>query len=531
LAQDAGTLTDVLRMALEAVKTCSCNDDPDKDGCYRCLYQYRLGRNMQQVSRDRSVEVLSELVSSLHQLVQVPSIGDIYINPNFDSVLEARFIESLKRMGGVGGLPRVKLVQDIVNGKSGFVIEVGTQRYKIEPQVNEGPSTGVAVASKPDFVIWPWQSGTLRKPVAVFCDGWQYHQGSLREDANKRSALVQSGKYWVWSVTHDDVKAALSGNSQTDLDSPTASLRRHDGDKAPAQLPKSVGGAFTNHAVAQFLSFLATPPGSGTQDEGLAVVQRNVLWLNYLMVPNTPDEKTFVEGKMAGLLAQLPLEMQAPKPGYAPVLSKGDAAPTVLSWWPLAYASGTREGFSAPGVVLLDDVNFKDADTLHLNWRKWLALFNQQQMLPGMLLATRTAMDAGDCAGWTAAPQGGAGLGTASADQQMLAKDWADAIDQTLEPLRPGLRALAALQALLPTIGHELANERNQVVAEAEMAWPFKRLVLLTSEQEDMADAWTDAGWTVLQLPENELTLAGVPWAETVAAKLNNQTNAVGAQS
>ena len=94
-------------------------------------------------------------------------IRDIYINPNFDSVLEARFIESLKRMGGVGGLPRVKLVQDIVNGKSGFVIEVGTQRYKIEPQVNEGPSTGVAVASKPDFVIWPWQSGTLRKPVVA----------------------------------------------------------------------------------------------------------------------------------------------------------------------------------------------------------------------------------------------------------------------------------------------------------------------------------------------------------------------------
>jgi len=531
LAQDAGTLTDVLSMALEAVKTCSCNDDPDKDGCYRCLYQYRLGRNMQQVSRDRAAEVLTELVASLHQLVQVPSISDIYINPNFDSVLEARFIESLRRMSGVGGLPRVKLVQDIVNGKSGFVIEVGTQRYKIEPQVNEGPSTGVAVASKPDFVIWPWQSGTLRKPVAVFCDGWQYHQNSLREDANKRSALVLSGKYWVWSVTHDDVKTALDENAKTDLESPMASLQRHDGDKAPAAVLRPVGGAFTNHSVAQLLSFLATPPGTGIQDDGMAVIQRNVLWLNFLMVPNTPDEKTFVEGKMAGLLAQLAVDMQAPKPGYAPVLSKGDAAPTVLSWWPLAYASGTREGLTAPGVVLLDDVNFKDADTLHLNWRKWLALYNQQQMLPGMLLATRTAMDAGECAGWTASPQGGAGLGSASADQQMLAKDWADAIDQALEQLRPGLRELAALQALLPLIGHELANERNQVVAEAEMAWPDKRLVLLTAEQEDMTDAWIGAGWTVLQLTENDLMLAGMPWPEAVVLNLNNPMSAGGAQS
>jgi DEAD/DEAH box helicase domain-containing protein len=292
-----------------------------------------------------------------------------------------------------------------------------------------------------------------------------------------------------------------------------------------------VGGAFTSHAVAQLLSFLATPPGSGSQDEGLAVVQRNVLWLNFMMVPNTPDEKKFVEGKMPGLLAQLSVDMQAPKPGYAPVLSKGDAAPKVVGWWPVAYANGKTHGLTAPGVVLLDDVEFEDAETLHLNWRKWLALYNQQQMLPGMLIATRTAMDAGDCAGWTTVPQAATWPGVASADQQMLAKDWADAIDQTLEQYRPGLRELAALQALLPLIGHELANARNQVVAEAEMAWPDKRLVLLTAEQEDMADTWSEAGWTVLQLSENELMLAGVPWAEAVAAKLNNQTNAGGAQS
>ena len=63
------------------------------------------------------------------------TISDIYINPNFDSALEARFIESLKKLGGVGGLPPVKLVQDIVYGKSGYLLEVGGQRYRVEPQV------------------------------------------------------------------------------------------------------------------------------------------------------------------------------------------------------------------------------------------------------------------------------------------------------------------------------------------------------------------------------------------------------------
>jgi DEAD/DEAH box helicase domain-containing protein len=528
LAQEAGTLSDVLRMALVSVKTCSCNNDPDKDGCYRCVYQYRLGRNMQLVSRDRAAEVLTELVDSLHQLVQVSSIAEIYINPNFDSVLEARFIESLKRMSGVGGLPRIKLVQDIVSGKSGFVIEVGTQRYKIEPQRNQGPSDGVSVSSKPDFVIWPWQSGTPRRPVAVFCDGWQYHQKTLREDANKRSALVMSGKFWVWSVTHNDVKAALDGNTQTDLDSPTATLYRHDGSKAQAKVPRPVGGAFSTHAVAQLLSFLGAPPGTGTVDDGLASFQRNVMWLNFLMVPDTQDEKTFVEGKMATLLAQLPLEMHSPKPSHAPVLSKGDAAPTVLSWWPLSYAAGKRDGLYAPGVVLLEDVNVDDLNTLNTNWRKWLSLYNQQQMLPGMLLATRSAMDAGDCAGWNAASSNTNAPGVANVDQFMLAKEWSDAIDQVMEPLRKGLCVLAQSQAPVPLIGHELANDRNQVIAEAEMAWPDQRLTLLIADQEDMAHAWTQAGWTVLLLSSDYMLVSEMPWIDAVALKLNLNTSVKG---
>jgi DEAD/DEAH box helicase domain-containing protein len=526
LAQDAGTLADVLRMALEAVTTCSCHEDPDKDGCYRCVYQYRLGRNMQQVSRDKAAEVLTELVAALPQLVQVASISDIYINPNFDSVLEARFIESLKRIGSVAGMPRVKLVQDIINGKSGYVIEVGGLRYKIEPQRNVGPSDGVAVASKPDFIIWPWQSGTLRKPVAVFCDGWQYHQDALREDANKRSALVMSGQYWVWSVTHDDVSAALDGNAQTDLDSPMASLRRHDGDRAPAQVPRAVPGAFGQHAIAQLLAFLATPVGDGVQDAAVSAIQRNVLWLNFLMVPNTAEEKVLVEGKMATLLAQLPMDMQAPKPGYAPVLSKGTAAPTVLSWWPMAYAGGAKDGLSGPGVVLLED-GATDANALRLHWRKWLALFNWQQMLQGMLLTTRSAMDAGDCAAWL--PLGASVVGSSPsashAGQAVLAKEWADAIEQALGPLRAGLRELAQLQAAVPLVGHELANDRQQVIAEAEMAWPDAQLVLLTAGQDDMAPEWSQAGWQVLVLAEDCASVKGTPWVQAIALKLNLNTS------
>jgi DEAD/DEAH box helicase domain-containing protein len=476
---------------------------------------------MDLVSRDRGREILTELVGALDQLESVPTISQIYINPNFDSVLEARFIESLKRMGGVAGIPKVKLVQDIINGKSGHVLEIAGQRYKVEPQRNVGPSDGVMVASKPDFVIWPWQSGTSRKPIAVFCDGWQFHQNSLREDANKRSALVLRGRFWVWSVTNDDVKTALDGNAHTDLDSPLAALSRHDGGQAPAAVLRALPGAFGSHAIAQLLAFLSTSPGVGTQDAAVLIAQRNVLWLNFLMVPNTPAERTVVESRMSTLLAQLPVDMQGPKAGFAPVLSKSSVSPTVLSWWPMNYASGIRDGMTGPGVVLLEDLDSSDENVLRLNWRKWLALFNQEQMLQGMLLATRSAMDEGDCAGWLPPLAADAVAGASSPSQQMLAKEWDDVVEQTLQPLRSGLLQLAGWNAPLPLIGYELADDRGHVVAEAEMAWPDQRLVVLTADQDDLSAGWMKAGWDVFQLSDDYLTVSDAPWASAVALKLN----------
>ncbi|MBK1683926.1 DEAD/DEAH box helicase [Rhodoferax fermentans] len=520
LAQDAGTLADVLRMALESINKCSCNDDPEKDGCYRCVYQYRLGRNMLLVSRDRGKEVLTELVASLDQLEKVATISDIFINPNFDSVLESRFIESLRRMGGASGLPPVKLVQDIVNGKSGFVLELSGQRYRIEPQCNFGPSEGVAVASKPDFVIWPWQSGSARKPIAVFCDGWTYHQNSLREDALKRSALVASGKFWVWSVTHEDVKAALSGAIATDLDSPLVMANRHDGSKAPVSLPRAVQGAFSHQAVFQLLNWLASPivPGSDV-DAAVTQMQRNALWLGFLMVPSKPAELPQVQNDLAAWMQQLPEWLQHPGKGYAPSLSRKDFYPVIAASWPLACAQGKTEGLTSPGVLVLDDLLDQTEQLPHLYWRRWLALFNTLQTLPGLVMTTTSGIQAGDIERLIvspAKPTAPAG----SADQAALSQEWAELLDLTLETLKAGLHELAMMGAQPPMIGHELADEHGAVIAEAEMAWPTKHVVLLTFEQADMTDVWVMAGWQALVLDEPNPTVEGIAWSEAVATKL-----------
>ena len=57
LSEDAQTLIEVLKKAYEALRTCSCAASPDKDGCYRCLYQYRQARVLPSISR-REAEAL-----------------------------------------------------------------------------------------------------------------------------------------------------------------------------------------------------------------------------------------------------------------------------------------------------------------------------------------------------------------------------------------------------------------------------------------------------------------------------------------
>lgn len=521
LAHDAMTLSDVLRMALHALSNCSCNQDPEKDGCYRCLYQYRLGRSMGLVSRDNAKAVLTELVGGLSSLERVKTISDIYINPNFDSVLEARFIESLKKLGGVGGLPPVKLVQDVVNGKSGYVLEIGGQRYRIEPQVELSSDQGVSVPSQPDFMIWPWAASATRRPVAVFCDGWAYHKDCLQADARKRSSIVASGRFWTWSVTHQDVAVALSSSLDTDLESPLASMSRHNGAKAPATVPRAQEKAFAQNAVARLLHWLATPTGDGAIDAGMQAQQRNAAWLTFLMVPADAQDKTAAEVRRGNWMPKLPSFVREPGPGYAPLMSQGSQVVSVVGWWPLSLAKGLPDkgSWAVPAAVLLDPVAATGDEQLHDSWRRWLQLFNAMQFLPDTLLVTAAGLDAHDYEHLSSATAVGAAPAT-SASTAGLGGAWQEAIEQAMASLRPGLKQLADAGASPPGVGVELADAKGNVTADAELAWAHAKLVVLRPDQEDLSGAWAAEGWNVLQLADSAL-VGDKPWHAAAATCLN----------
>ena len=505
LSEDAQTLGEVLQQAHALIQACPCQSDPDKDGCYRCVYQYRQGRAMAQVSRKMAAGVLGELVGSLDKLTRVASVSQILINPHFDSVLESRFVEALRRMGGVrdatgnNALPTVRVMQEVVQGKSGYLLEVGGERYWMRLQVDLGPEDGVAVHTRPDFLLTPVRSTASRRSIAVYADGWADHQNCLREDARKRSALVASGRFWVWSVTWDDVEVALAGALESDLDIYAGHTRLEPGQSLVVQASTSLGvpaGGSRENAVAGLLRWLATPC-TASKDEGLLTAQRQAALLAVrLTVPPNSGDQSVASQALRDVAAVLPDGGHDHPPAAVLALSADATAPTTFSYaWPRAFMDKVfADGFG--GVRLSPDLAQSPA-ALKRGWREWLALYNRVQVLPNTWLLETSGMLHGDYS--ALAPS----LGLARATATIAEDPWRPIKALALEELHTGLDQLMKAGAPLPDhVGYELASDSGEVVAEGELVWENGRLVVLATHQEGMRAVWELAGWTVINASE-----------------------------
>lgn len=72
---------------------------------------------------------------------------------------------------------------------------------------------------------------------------------------------------------------------------------------------------------------------------------------------------------------------------------------------------------------------------------------------------------------------------------------WAEAMELAAGPLRPVMRQWAAAGLPPPVVGFELTDARDKVLAEAELAWPTKRVAVLRDEQIEKAALFEQEGW------------------------------------
>ena len=269
----------LLTMARDALSSCPCNEDPEADGCYRCVYDHRDASIRSQISRSCALNVLNGILAESEHLEMKPIIGPGRgggdgDGDDGDSELEARFLNSFAREASraPAGAEAPKLVQSftripVVDGRDRAAVVMQSGRaWMIDLQVDRsGPAP-----SRPDFVIRPFRESE-RAPeleMNIFTDGWTYHAGIVSEDCEKRQSLLSQGQR-VWTLVWDDV---------------ADSFERHEAPVLASPPNEQIRGMFEKWRQATEVKTKQSIPTAGllyeTMLRGRSNFERLLLWMN-----------------------------------------------------------------------------------------------------------------------------------------------------------------------------------------------------------------------------------------------------------
>lgn len=518
LTKTPDTLMEVLETALKVLRTCACGNDEEQDGCYHCLYAFRLSRDLSKISRREAMGVLSEILSRRAQLRSRKSVTDLSVNGLLESELEARFIEALRRVRPHGA--PVTMSREVVKGKPGWQLSLSGKIWLIEPQPRLGPENGVSVPCRPDFVFWPIRSNGLR-PVAVFTDGFQYHadisQGHLivDEDVEKRMALLRSGGFRVWSLSWEDVKKALADEAADHLFRWMQFGVLQGRKLAESYEPRCPGlKALTALAHCGAFEGLTAYLGSGSE-EGWAL-QAFVHALSfgkgdYGFCASAESER--ISGELfkpehSSLVAPLPGAWSKEGPDFAGVDVLRDELdrPLLMRHTRLGREWVRPEHLAGADVTvrLFDEPDLAESRAFPRAWNTFLQMMNFLQFLPGARFVTTRGLQAGRDDRPAREGLSSGGPSPSGADME-----WETEGALLRGSLRPLWQDLHQAGLSLPCVGYEISGDRGEVLGEAEIAWVEARVLLLDSEQVSpgLCDRLLNSGWRVHVIPEGSLSL------------------------
>ncbi len=494
LLQNENSLVEIFQKALEKLESCSCNEDPQKDGCYHCLYGYRQSNNIGSISRTTAINLLRKILSGKDNIKVIKTISDIPVSSLFDSELEKMFVENLQLLKS--DKRSLTLNKDFVNNKEGFILKIGDCRWEIEPQVELGPSDGVVVKCKPDFVFWP-EKNSGQMPIAVFTDGFEYHENIVDDDTLKREAIRRSGKFRVWSFSYNDV------TNPTDM-SNSHSTQSLLSDKMPS--PKGYSNTVSHYSGAQKV-----------RPEKVSALE---LFAEYL--ENKDAEDLFKIHAQAFSIALLDMKSFADKAQYdswlddvKPIMEQfeiqdklefqkavfGIHTPRMINSDLFMYAGIDMEYMKANGAsavpyvfVLLNDKQSTRGDKYKEEWNGFWQFFNVMQFSQRFVGCSITGLNKSsyEVLGL---------IGTTTPTPETEETTGWDVIKEQLysEEAIAFMNKCASLGIEPPSIVGFEFEKGGIIVAEAEMAWEDKKVVFLTSDQvEDNRQIFENEGWIVV---------------------------------
>lgn len=501
LTRDESTLIDVLERAYAALESCRCKDNPALDGCYRCIKAYRFRYVHNQISRQTAVRQIKRILDH-RDAIEERSPDDSLINPLLESELERRFIETLRQTEGF------VLNPEVVNGRPGYLLRVGKAAWKVIPQVELGPSDGIAISTRPDFVLQPVRPGRSR-PISVFLDGFAFHadmeldNNRIADDIAKRNAVRRSGRYLVWSLTWADLKGS-SPPDETFLGGAygnfTDAVKRH----APELAGFTIFQSPAWNSWDLLICFLRHQSTTGIEPPTLP-------WsiASSLLSCNFPQRGLFDdEGLRSALeslvLGESPSSPAPPQGTFAGALAGG---PSLRSLAAIPVASLQQRTFAgAIGALWFDDEGDKPADEFQSDWRELLRANNLLQFLPRFACVTRRMLNGGgigNLVDWLLEADTPPSPKSVESDK-MTSDQWEELelIDASLHHILIPLLKTGDIP--WPEVGYELTSDSGRCEpAMIELAWPDRALGVALPG--DGIKAFEQQGWTIL--PSEGLTV------------------------
>lgn len=489
-------ILDVMRRARDALEDCRCRklgSAEDTDGCYECVRTYHLQYRSEEISRERGIRLLNQLLQAGEKREERKALDEIETRSPFGSLLEKRFIDGLQAF----------VVQNhgvwesaLIMGAQGFRFNLpGQSRFwevQLQPRLSQ--QLGVDMPCQPDFLLRA--DDDCCKPIAVFADGFEPHvrpheaASRLADDTAKRRGILGSGQYWVWNICWKDFGSGDEGVQpllvQAIVNKALAGLQQGVHKLPDADL--ALGNGFS-----QLQAFLKCPEAS----EWSKMVQVVGSLPLVLLVSHGFGEG---EAEMLDVVGEW-------RRGMALPMSPGSGGSWVYSGklgsvqddlLVLARADDLRNNVlhKTQFMTRLDDASEARAGAdYEIRWRRFLRLINLLQFAGAFEFSVTSEAFNGNKADLE------------QAFTVAMSPEWQAIYEDVVDSLKPIIKGLAGKGVGLPVLEH-YPDDSGECFAE--LAWPLlvKPVALLVGDQTNFCSYWQDEGWTVVTL--NELLEGGV---------------------
>jgi DEAD/DEAH box helicase domain-containing protein len=501
--RDGEGVMDILRRAKETLETCPCrkltqtHDKDDTDGCYRCIRTYHLQYKSEQISRERGICLLNQLISSGEKRVQLAELSQIKPDSLLGSVLERKFVDCLedfvKQQKGI-------FSSTIIKGGEGYRFRLpGSERiWELELQPVLDIQHGVTMKSQPDFLLI-CDDETI-KPVAIFADGFEFHcfpNNRLSDDIQKRRAIIDSKNYFVWSITWEDL---VSDNVCYPMVCQTPivnymkeceiSLKRSGHHIPDAQMILSNG-------MSQLKAFILAPPSG---DEWKMMARFAVCM---------PLQQLFSMKRM--------VELSAFENGFN-VWRSGKGLKNIQYSASGDFIYNGKASMNQDIITLISKENIvvNRLDQVYIyarlgnseeevcgsdykeRWRRFLACMNFYQFSDFFRFWASSENDEDIELEWV------------KSDTHELSTAWNSIYNEVIPSLKQLVRHLAKTDIPIPVI--EYYQDEIDDDAFAELAWDMvnPKVAILAKDQETFAEKWQQLGWTIIL--SDEIDIRGIDW-------------------